>query len=278
MLNLILAVLSSSLISIIMRLSSDRVKGNTGMLMMNYLTCLIIAGGYVGFNRLFPADPALPATLGMGLFNGVLYLVSFVLFQSSVKRNGVVLSAIFMRLGLLVPLVLSIFLFREIPTLLQAAGFILAIGAIILMNLKKGEHNGSVTSGLIILLLASGCGDAMAKIYEELGSSALSDAFLFYTFVSAFVLCTGLTIFRKEKLGLNEVLFGCIIGIPNFFSAKFLLAALNDLPAVIVYPSYSVATILVITLAGILLFKEKLDKRQWVAMGGILAALAMLNI
>ena len=68
------------------------------------------------------------------------------------------------------------------------------------------------------------------------------------------------------------------MGVPNFFSAKFLLMSLRYLPAVIVYPTFSVATILVVTLAGVCFFKERLRKKQWVAMVGILAALVMLNI
>ena len=73
-------------------------------------------------------------------------------------------------------------------------------------------------------------------------------------------------------------MFGLLVGIPNYFSAKFLLGALETLPAVIVYPVYSVGSILVVTLAGVLLFRERLEKHQWVALGVILAALVLLNI
>jgi multidrug transporter EmrE-like cation transporter len=47
---------------------------------------------------------------------------------------------------------------------------------------------------------------------------------------------------------------------------------------VIVYPTYSVASILLITLAGTLLFREKLNPRQWIGLGIILPALALLNL
>jgi Na+-driven multidrug efflux pump len=42
----------------------------------------------------------------MGVVNGVFYLAGFVLFRVAVKRCGVVLSATFMKLGLLVTMVL----------------------------------------------------------------------------------------------------------------------------------------------------------------------------
>ena len=69
-----------------------------------------------------------------------------------------------------------------------------------------------------------------------------------------------------------------LVGIPNFFSAKFLLGALKDIAAVIVYPVYSVATILVVTVTGVLVFRERLERKQWLALGMILVALVLLNI
>ena len=75
----------------------------------------------------------------LGGAQGALYLVAFVLLQLNIKKNGVVLSAIFQRLGLLVPMVTSVFLFREIPEGLQIVGFCVAIVAIILINLEKEQ-------------------------------------------------------------------------------------------------------------------------------------------
>ena len=96
--------------------------------------------------------------------------------------------------------------------------------------------------------------------------------------IAALVLCVALMLYKKQRPGGYEVLFGVLIGVPNFFSARFLLRALGSLPAVIVYPTFSVATILAVTLAGVVFFREKLTRRQWAALGAILAALVLLNI
>ena len=276
--NLILAICSSAAISLIMRLSSHKVKNNVSMLAVNYFTCLLIAALFTGGNNLFPAAPELPRALWMGAVHGVLYLASFVTFQRSVRRSGVVLSAIFMKLGLLVPMVLSIFLFGEIPAPLQLLGFLLAVGAIILINFEKDAAASASAAGLLILLILGGTADAMSKVFEELGPAQLSEQFLVYTFLTAFLLCLGLVAVKKQRFTGWELLFGFAIGIPNFFSARFLLGALESLDAVIVYPTYSVATILLITLAGTVFFREKLKKHQWLALAIILMALVLLNL
>lgn len=278
MLYLLLAILSSALVSIIMRLSTDKTSGNISMLAMNYLMCMAVAVGYTGLGNLFPQDADLSKTLGMGVVHGVLYLLSFVLLQLNVKKNGVVLSAIFMKLGLLVPMVVSVYWFGERPGPAQILGFALAVAAIILINFESGQSVMQFRLGLILLLISGGCADVMSKVFEELGAPALSAQFLLYTFLVAFVLCTALMIGKKEQPGKAEVWFGLMIGIPNFFSAKFLLKALESVSAVIAYPTYSVATILVVTLAGVLVFKERLGRRQWMAIAGILVALVLLNL
>lgn len=278
MLSLLLAIASSALIAIIMRLSTNKAPAGKTMLAANYLVCFLLAACYAGFDSLFPAGDGLLPALGMGVFNGILYLGGFVMMQRSVKKNGVVLSSVFMKLGLLVPMALSIFLFGEMPTVLQIAGFILAVLAIILINFKKDGSSATAVGGLLLLLLMNGGGDAMSKVFEEMGAPALSNQFLFYTFLAAFALCVLLVIFTREKPDITSILFGLLIGIPNFFSAKFLLMALQEVPAVIAYPTFSVAGLLVVTLAGVLFFKERLEKRQWVALAIIAAALVLLNV
>lgn len=277
MIYLLLAILSSAMVSIVMRLSTNRVQNNVAMLVMNYLMCLVLAGMYTGFGNLFPQAGMLPQTLGMGAIHGALYLASFVLLQVNVKKNGVVLSATFMKLGLLVPMVLSVVFFGEQPELLQIIGFITAIAAIVLINMEKDSPVMGSKLGLALLLIGGGGADAMSKVFEELGDKSLSDQFLFYTFIAALALCIMLMLYKKQRPQKAEIFWGLLIGIPNFFSAKFLLRSLEDVAAVIAYPTYSVATMLVITLAGVLFFKEKLGKRQWVALGVILVALALLN-
>lgn len=278
MFHLILAILCSAAISLVMRLSTNRVSNNVSMLAMNYLMCLLIAGTYTGWGNLFPKEAGVRTAMLLGGAQGMLYLAAFVLLQLNIKKNGVVLSAIFQRLGLLVPMVASIFLFGEMPETMQIIGFFVAVAAIVLINLEKEQTIMQFKLGLVLLLLAGGFADVMAKLYEEWGDPALAPQFLLYTFGLALVLCLVLMVSRKERPGAAEVLYGFAVGIPNYFCAKFLLAALETIPAVIVYPTFSVATILVVTLAGVVLFRERLGKRQWTAVAIILAALVLLNL
>ena len=275
---LILSILASALIAVVMRLSAGSVKKPLGVLFANYLVCTVLGIVYTDFRIFLPQAPGISTTLGIGVFNGFLYLTSFVLYQHNTRKNGIVLSSIFMKLGLLVPMVLSIFFFHEIPSAIQILGFVLAVAAIVLINYQQNDRKQKLGLGLILLLFLGGSCDAMSKVYQVLGSAALSDQFLLYTYGVAFLLCTGLVILKKQLPGKQEFLYGALIGVPNFLSTKFMLSALTDIPAVVAYPTFSVATMLLVTLAGTAFFREKLSKFQWVALGIILVALALLNI
>lgn len=278
MVFLCLVILSSSAVSLIMRISADKTSAKLSMLCANYLVCSLLGAAYAGFDLVCPDATGFSATVGLGILGGILFLSSFILFQRSTAKNGIVLSSVFMKLGLLVPIALSVLFFHELPNWQQIIGFCLAIIAIILINAKKESSKQSFHWELLLLLLLSGGAEAMTKVFEFLGPAALSNQFLFYIFAVAFLLCLGLVIYKKERPGIREILFGAAIGIPNFFSSKFLLRALADIPAVVVFPTFSVATVLITTLLGVFFFKERLQKLQWLALVVILAALVMLNI
>ena len=277
MMYLILAMISSMLVSVVMRLSEKQGATGTWKLAVNYVMCAAMALMFSGSPQLFPAAEGLPTALLLGGVTGVLYLLGFVLLQWNTRRNGVVLPATFMKLGVIVPTLMSILFFGEAPKPLQILGILLALAAIVLIQGRSREETGSLL-GLIALLLSGGTADAMSKIFEEMGLTALKDQFLLYTFGTALILCVALCLVRKQRPAWRDALWGLALGVPNYFSARFLLLALGDLPAVVVYPSFSVGTIVLVTAVGLLCFGERLSRRKWAALGVIVAALVLLNI
>ena len=277
MFYLLLSILGGSLISVFMRLSRGKVKSSLAMLLANYISCILLAGSFIGWGRVLPAGEGLPYALTLGGVNGVLYLVAFVLMEYSTRKYGVVLPAIFSKLGLLVPILVAFLFFHELPSFFQLLGFAIALLAIVLINYRKGERF-RLNLWLLLLLLADGGGAAMLKVFGETGSPALSDPFILYTFFFAGLLCLALVLYKGERMSLAELGFGALIGIPNFMGSRFLMKAVEQLPAVIAYPTRSVAIILLLSLTGALFFREKLGKIQWLAVDLILAALVLLNL
>ena len=61
-------------------------------------------------------------------------------------------------------------------------------------------------------------------------------------------------------------------------TSALLLRALSGLPSFVVYSCFSAGTILLVTILGALVFKEKPGRKAWTGLGMIVLALVIMNI
>ena len=279
MIFLVLAVLSSSLISVSMRAFEGRCRHTMGMFVVNYLICMVLACLFAGRIAFYSPQQGFHLALLLGCMAGVLFLVCFVLLQLNIQKNGVAMASTFMKLGVVISTLIAIVVFRESPRLTQGIGIILAILAILLIHTDSRETKKAVWGWLLpVLLICGGITDSMANVFDKVGDPAVKDYYLFYTFGAAFVCALFMMFIRHEKIGKWEFISGVLVGIPNYFSTRFLLLSLGKVPAVIVYPAVSAGTIILVSLAGALLFRESLSRRKLTALFIICIALVLLNI
>lgn len=278
MIYLLLAITCSALISICMRISEKHIKNEMGMFMSNYALCILLSFVYMDGKLTFPVE-GLSVTVGLGILNGILFLAGFLFLKLNMKHNGIVMASTFMKLGVLIPTLMAVVVFGEMPRWTQVVGILIALAAIVIIHFEKDAMQESNKKlWLLLLLLVSGITDSMANIFDKVGNAASQDAYLFITFFVAFLLALVAALRSKTKISAKDVLFGIVIGVPNYYSARFLLLAVGSVDAVLAYPTYSVATIVVITLVGILAFHEKVSTKKMLALGLIAAALCLLNI
>ena len=295
MIYLILAALCSASMAVALRLSEGYSSNKYAILTGHYVTCTFIAYILLPEKRILPsltnlfragaeagAESAMMTAVLAGIINGVFFLGMLLLLQYSIKKNGAVLSSAFAKLGIMLPVAASVLFLNERPTLLQTAGMLLVAAAILVINLEKGKGGASSKMLLLVLFLFSGMGDGMAKVFERIGERRFDALFLFYTFLTALVL--SLIPMMRERFSVNrkmsaaDFISGIFVGIPNYFSTSLLLAAVTRLPAYLVYPCFSVGTILIVSFVSVLLLKDKMTRRQVYGCGLILAALVLLNL
>ena len=275
MIYLILAILSSTLVSVLMRLGSGG-EARKPLLAVNYLACIAVSLFFLEGGADAPA--AWGVAIGMGALGGFLYLGAFMLFQRCVRDSGLGLSSAFMKLGVVVPTLLGVTLFGESLGLPRAAGIALTILAIWLLSGDASGKAGGKLPALVALMLCGGMADGLSKFYEAYGSPALKGHFLLTVFGVALILCAGLCAVQRQKPTARDWVFGALLGIPNYFSSRFLLLALATVPASAAYPAFSCGTILLASAAGRLVFGERPGHRQLAAVAVVLAALLLLNL
>lgn len=290
MLYLIIGFFCSAAISIVLKIGERKPYNRYAMLMFNYLTCVIVEIIFLPSKEIPFASEGFKFATMLGAINGCMYLASMVMNQINVNKNGAILQSTFARLGVMIPTVFSIIFFGERPSFIQYIGITLVIGVILLMfygnQAKESEElrkeSATTKKPVIILLLMcllfGGISDFMSKVFQQYGFRELDGWFIICTFSFALLLCFLIVIVTKSKFGVREAIFGVCLGVPNLLSTKFLLKALNSVEAYMAYPIYSVGAILVVMLASMFFFGEKLDKWSKISVILIICAIVCLNL
>lgn len=225
----------------------------------------------------FSSEAGAVWALLIGLVTGWLFVASFLLYQLNVRQNGPSLSGMFGKLGILLPVLMSLLVWREFPLPLQWTGIALALAALMLPSLAAGGTTSlrSRRPGMLILLfLAMGLAEFSNKLFEAYAPANLAPLFLTVLFCSALLASLFLLGSKGGRIGRREIIFGCAVGVPNLFSSFFLIRALETIPAAVAFPFYSVGSMLLIVLGGGLIFSERLQPGDYAGVG--LAALALL--
>ena len=215
----------------------------------------------------------------VGLGAGAFFFLAFLYYQISVKDYGVGLAGAFTKLGILVPMSLSLVLWQELPNVIQWLGIGLAIGSIAIVNWPSGRDlTGSLKPALLLLFLFGGISEFSNKVFQKYGLQDDKAVFLLFTFSTAFLASLIVTLRKPRPVTRRDLLMGVAVGVPNLFSSFFLIRALDTLSAAAAFPAYGAGTILIINIVGVLFFKERLSAKEKWGVALTIVALILINL
>ncbi|MEX0770320.1 MAG: hypothetical protein WD035_06280 [Balneolaceae bacterium] len=220
----------------------------------------------------------LPVLL-LALLVGIFFITNYFIYSKSVDHNGVGISVAAMRISLLIPVLLSTLWYREYLATGKWAGVVLVFMTLYLLlpNRSKGLLKSFQAGWLLLFIfLLTGFGDASLKIYEADYSGFLSkQQFMGMVYTVSFISGISVVLIReKGTFTRQELLMGTGIGVPNLYSAVFLIDALSGISGGIVYTTTNILTVLGATLLGIWRWNDRLTRTQWA--GILLTLIAIL--
>ena len=215
----------------------------------------------------------------IGAVAGIFFFLSFVYYQKSVRDNGVGISGTVAKLGILIPMIFSIIIWREFPTSVQWVGILLSLVSIVVINLsKKSIKTFDFKPTVLLLFIFGGMAEFSNKIYQKYALNDYKDVFLFTIFFVAFLISVSYTVNKKAKVKLSDILTGFAVGIPNLFSSYFLILSLDTLKTSVAFPIYSAGSIVLINIGGLLIYRERLAPKNQLAIAMTIIALILINI
>lgn len=222
-----------------------------------------------------------PFVLLFCLIVGALFIGNFLMYSKSVHKNGVGVTIAAMRVSLMVPVLVSLYLYRESITMSTALGIILVIGALLLLvPNKQAQKIGKMNAAwlLIFIFLVTGFADASLKVYQEDFSLKFNELqFMSMVFGGAFFIGLAAMILRDNAFFTwKEAGMGCLIGIPNLYSAVFLIYALSGIDGAIAYPLVNTLIVVAGAVLGRWFWKDNITTLQWTGIGIAVIAIILL--
>ncbi|KQS28422.1 DMT family transporter [Pedobacter sp. Leaf194] len=280
MIYIVLSIICSVTVAVLLKLAKRYQINIIQAVTVNYLTALLLCFLFFkpDLNVITAASPW-PIYLGLA----VLLPTIFLFLAASVKRLGIVKTDIAQRLSLFIPILAAYFIFKEDFNQLKFIGLAVGFPAIVLTFLRKtdGESNSKNWVFPIIVFFGFGVIDVLFKqiaLHKELPYTTSLFIVFCLAFLVSLVIVIIMVIRRKTKLQLVNVVCGLILGLFNFGNILFYLKAHKAFatnPST-VFAAMNLGVIVVGTIIGIVVFKERLSKLNY--FGIVLAISAVILI
>jgi len=281
MLFIILSVVQSTLILIVFKLFDRYRIDNLQALVANYITAGVF--GLILCIRLeSPRGIIYNHWLGYAVFLGFLFIGTFFCFALSSQKVGIALTSVTSKMSVVIPVILSIFLFNEKINILRIAGIIIALIAFYL-TFKKDEKRRADSRMLILPLLVffgNGLVDTAMKYSQH---HYITDdlvqfltAVFFTSFLIGSVILSARVMSGTSKLHFTSFAGGVVLGLLNFGSTFYLIKAMGSYESSVVFPVANAAIVGLSSLTGYFGFREKLSLVNW--SGIVLSIIAILII
>lgn len=261
--------------------------GMTGAYVYSALGCIVSSlllmlwGGFDGISIF---------TCLLGILFGLAISLGEIFMIKALQSGPMAYTMVIVSCSTVLTALSGFFFFGESLGILQIVGIAFMVGSFIFAAEKKaGEKKGSALWLLFCALsfICSGSIGFMQKIHQSSSHKGELNTFLVISFAISFVFAAIMALifskkddqplFEKDKNGKVIWLFiGIMVlsGLSVGANHKLNLALSGQIPSAVFFPIVNGGNLILTTLSALILFKEKLTKKQWI--GVILGVISVL--
>lgn len=278
MLFLVLSILCSVIVGVIFKINRKYKSNPTQIVAFNYITALALC--------YFTFSPDLTEVHANAPWNiyflvGILLPVVFLFLAASIQHMGIVKTDSAQRLSLFIPILAAWFIFHEEFNTYKVIGILIGFIALLFILRKPSQNTQTKWIYPAVVLAGFGLIDILFKQIALFTTLPYTTS-LFIVFVISLVFAVLIVLYqivvKKIKFESKNILFGALVGIFNFGNILFYLKAhkaFAENPST-VFAGMNMGVIILGSLVGVLFFREKLSKMNF--LGLILALTAIILI
>lgn len=266
MINLLLSILSSSIILVIFKIAGKREFPAILLVILNYFSASLCGYYLAGANPVeviqSPDIQWIPI-----IVVGSIFVFTFFLIGETTKKSGIAVTTIAAKMSFVLPVAVSFMIDpNDQFTVTKLVLIVAAIVAVLLTVYKKSVKKDRSWVFPLMLFVLLGLADSLVKYMQtyyikDLESSSLFSATLFtVSSVLGIIIWFFYGAERKQIFKPSMLLLGLLLGIANFGSLYFLVNALNSLQynSSIVFGINNLGIVVLSVGIAIIGYKEKL--------------------
>jgi len=224
------------------------------------------------------------------LMLGTAFTYLFVKMAALTQSGGLALSTIASQMSLLIPVALAPLLYGESMNLWRIAGIgigLISIGLMVAPSRSKGGESFSKSADslwidALIIFLGTGLCTALVKYSRFYFVGAESELLFVGCVFGIAALWAWVGVARAPRLdralAIKSTLAGLVLGIPNLGSLVFLVKALGSgLDSAWVFPMNNLGIVLISSVAGWLIFGQRLGIKALLGIGAALVAVVLMR-
>lgn len=287
---LLAAIIGSSSLVILLKMFDLRGVNLYLGITINYLVGAILAFAFAP-QTLTTNEIVTAEWFPISILIGALFMISFVVYAFSAQRSGVAITTISGRAAVVIPVLFAFVALGEQATALKIAMLVLILFAMALILRRErqlGEPKEKFSLNWFILLpivvfLFNGINDTLVLFANttKIESVNITPVFMGTMFVSGVV--TGLICYLLSCLKNphrptgKDLLWGSILGFMNWVCMVGVFYALDEMDGSVFYPLYYTGAIVISTIVGVWVFKERLSRTNYLGIVIAVVAIAVLS-
>ena len=282
----LICIFTSSIQNVLRREYNERVHGGGAAFfgaVQSFVSLLVFvaAGAVRGYH--FPLEPAMYLySLGFAAFYGTAVVAT----QAAYSHGPFGLTSLISSYAPVLPAVYGILVLGEPVDLTKAAGLVCFLVSLPLMRSGKQsdydcEHpaNRKWLAIVIVALISNG----FCSITQKAEQNALGDVLANEFMIIALSLVTvGLTVVaitsEKDRISTRAILFPLLCGASNGATNKLVLIVITSAAASVFFPMISAGQLVASVIYSVVIYREKLSVRQYIAAAFGIVSLILLSI
>lgn len=242
---------------------------------------------------IFPQTAPTPLLIFLSFLSAVSNFSFQVLYSLCLITGPVSLTVLVVNFSVFIPTVFSALLFGEKIFTSQFIGMaFLAVSMFLSFSKKEGDKKANKKWLVLTIsaLLATGIASCIQKYFfrteladiENASNTFLFLVYVFATVISLFAVFINSKSGKKEKctfwFSKNLLIYALVIGFIISVFQKLFMVCVECVKGAVLYPTYNGMQAVIMSIIGVLLFKDKLSSKQKLGIIFGIASIALMNI